>query len=175
MTPWQRKQICPTCWAIRTHVDVKDVLSRLAPVIFRGNLYQQRTSCDISPAKSQSAQLFCRQPLEAPPVRSTVLDNIMDKSERSMSPDELEDRKQRKVNWQAFSDEAVTAWKAMFSRYKRQHTERDTGGGRLPPFMIDAIMVRHCPKSYGLDWRHTLVTRCYHLQTELPRHGRPCD
>lgn len=70
----------------------------------------------------------------------------MDKSERSMSPDELEDRKQRKVNWQAFSDEAVTAWKAMFSRSKRQHTQRtggEAGGGRLPPFMIDAIMVGH--------------------------------
>ncbi len=66
------------------------------------------------------------------------MDNIAAKSEGGMKPDEVRDREQRKQAWQALSDTAVAAWKAMFSRSKRQRAERDP----YPASMYDAFMVR---------------------------------
>ena len=81
-----------------------------------------------------------RQPLEAPPVKSTGMDNILEKTEKHMTPAEVEDRAQRKLNWQAFADEAATSWKAMFPQAKRQR-----GADRDPPrHPIDYYLVRCC-------------------------------
>ena len=66
------------------------------------------------------------------------MDNIAAKSESGMAADEVRDREQRKQAWQALSETAVTAWKAMFSRPKRQRAERDP----FPGSMYDAFMVR---------------------------------
>ena len=90
---------------------------------------------------------LCRQPTEATPVRSTVIDNIAAKSESGMKLEEVRDREQRKQTWHALSDTAVTAWKAMFSKPKRQRAERAPFPGfeqaSYPASMYEALMVRH--------------------------------
>jgi hypothetical protein len=68
------------------------------------------------------------------------MDNILEKTEKHMTPAEVEDRAQRKLNWQAFADEAATSWKAMFPQAKRQRgADRDQ-----PRHPIDFYMVRCC-------------------------------
>lgn len=89
---------------------------------------------------------LCRQRTEAPPVRSTVIDNIAAKSESRMKLGEVRDREQRKQTWQALSDTAVAAWRAMFSRPKRQRGERAPfPGSEQAPYdmasMYEAFMV----------------------------------
>ena len=63
--------------------------------------------------------------MEAPPVRSTGIDNILEKSEKHMAADEVAQRAQRRTEWQDTSAEAAASWKAMFKKHKRLRSERD--------------------------------------------------
>ena len=81
---------------------------------------------------------LCRQPTEAPPVRSMVIDNIAAKSESGMKPEEVRDREQRKQTWQALSETALNGWKAMFAKPKRQRAEP----APYPAYMYGGLMVR---------------------------------
>ena len=65
-----------------------------------------------------------RQAIEAPPVRSTGIDNILEKSEKHMAADEVAQRAQRKLEWQDTAAEAAASWKAMFRKHKRHRSER---------------------------------------------------
>ncbi len=87
---------------------------------------------------------LCRQPTEAPPVRSMVIDNIAAKSESGMKPEEVRDREQRRQSWQALSETAVSGWKAMFSKPKRQRAERAPLPERhlYPPSIYETFRVR---------------------------------
>ena len=111
------------------------------------------------------------------------MDNILEKTEKHMTPAEVEDRAQRKLNWQAFADEAATSWKAMFSQPKRQR-----GADRDPPrHPIDIYLVRccrimttkslpslavPCPRSPSLADRDALLWH-RHQYYALQRHRIP--
>ena len=69
--------------------------------------------------------LMSRQAIEAPPVRSTGIDNILEKSERHMAADEVVQRAQRRLEWQDTAAEAAASWKAMFKRHKRRRRDRE--------------------------------------------------
>ena len=111
------------------------------------------------------------------------MDNILEKTEKHMTPAEVEDRAQRKLNWHAFADEAATSWKAMFSQRKRQRgADRDP---RRHP--IDIYLVRRsrimttkslpslavpCPRSPILAYRDALLWH-RHQYYSLQRHKIP--
>ena len=74
--------------------------------------------------------------MEAPPVRSTGIDNILEKSEKHMAADEVAQRAQRRLEWQDTSAEAAASWKAMFRKHKRHRSEREA-----PPYGLDTLTV----------------------------------
>ena len=92
-------------------------------------------------------------------MRSTGIDNILEKSEKHMAADEVAQRVQRRLEWQDTSAEAAASWKAMFRRHKRHRSEREA-----PPYGLDTLTVSpaklECPFAGLLS--HTAYHRDAH-------------